>query len=94
MFKHAKVTTITPQEDGTVEISAESYYEQLAHVLVEIEKRIPTSRQTILTEIINCLELITKEKSPKLVITIEAKNGEPMNLIKRWTTVKESFNRW
>lgn len=76
-----------------MEITADSYYEQLAHTLVEIEKHVPTSRQTVLKELINCLEYITRDKSTEVNIQIKARNGEPIEITKRWVTVKESFNR-
>jgi hypothetical protein len=92
-MKHARVTTRTPQEDGSEEIKTDSYYEKLAHTMTEIEKQVPTTRHTILKELINCLELITKENSPEINLKIKAKNGEPVLITKRWITVKESFNR-
>lgn len=92
MYKHQKVTTYTNQSDGTVKIQADSYYESLAHQLVEIEKQLPTSKQTILKDILTCLELITKDKSIEVNIRIKARDGEPVELTKRWTVVKESFS--
>lgn len=91
--QHERVTTRIMQADGSTQIETKSYYEQLAYNLIEIEKHIPCSKQTILKEIINCLELMTRDHSHEINIRIKGKNGEPFELTKRWVTVKESFNR-
>jgi hypothetical protein len=91
--KHEKVVVSVPQEDGTTKRTIESYYDRLAQRKVEIEKTVPTSKRTILKDIIDCLELITRDGSPELIIHIKAKHGEPTQLTKQWTQSKESFGR-
>lgn len=92
-IKHAKVTTSTLQEDGSIKTQTDSYYEELAHTIIKIEKQLPVTLNTLIKEIMTALEPITKEKSPEVNLRIKAKNGEPIQLIKRWVTTKESYNR-
>ena len=90
-MKHAKVTTTTPQPDGSIIIESESYYDKLAHAVKEIERQSLTSRGTVLSDIIHILEHITKDNSPKVTITIMSKNNEPIKIIERWTEYKQDF---
>ena len=92
-FKHQKVTTKTPLPDGTTQIQSNSYYEKLAHQTVEIEKKVAVSKQTLLKEVMTCLEHLTKDKATEVNIKIKSYQGEPTKLIKRWTVRSESFDR-
>jgi len=91
-MKHAKVTTTTATNEGTI-IETESYYEQLSHAVREVERKRITSKQTVVADIIRILEHITKEGSPMVVIEVQAKVGVPHKIIERWVEYKESFNR-
>ena len=91
-MKHAKVTTITQEGDYKV-ITNDSYFEQLAHSVREIEKKLVTSKSTVVADFIKIMEHITKEDSPKVVIEISGKEYEPKKITYRWTEYKESFNR-
>ena len=90
-MKHAKVTTTTPQPDGSIIIETESYYDKLSHAMKEIERQTLTSRNTVLSDIIHILEHITKDGSPKVTITIISRNKEPVKIIERWTEYKQDF---
>lgn len=91
-LKHTKVTSIT-DDNGTSVISTDSYYEDLAHSMIEYEQRVLVDRQTILREVMTCLELITKDGSPEIVLRIKGKHGDPNLLIKRWVVSKQRFGR-
>ena len=90
--KHQKITTYQKQEDGSVKIDQKSYYEQLSHVLVEIEKPMVSSFFTLKKDVDMALDHILKDGSPKLVLTIELKAGQP-RITKRWVTIKENYNK-
>lgn len=91
--KHAKVTKTEPQEDGSVKITQESYYEDLSFAQTEMEKRQFTSRGTILRDVISCIDLITHENSPEVNIQIKSKRGEPEIIIKRWVVERKHYGR-
>lgn len=92
MPKHQKETTYSKQDDGSIKIQTDSYYEQLAHQVVEIEKQLQSSFYTLKKDIDLALNHIIEDGSPKLVLTIEIKHGEP-KITKRWITLKQSFNK-
>lgn len=73
--KHCKVTTYEKQDDGSIRISTKSYFEELSHVLEEIEKPYTNLTASSAKEAVErALERITSNESPQVVITI--KNGE------------------
>lgn len=73
--KHCKVTSYEKQPDGSVKITSKSFYEELKHVLEEIEK--PYTNLTEVTAkdtVSKALERITSKESPQVVITIKNDN--------------------
>ena len=90
--KHQKQTEYKKNPDGSIEIEQKSYYEQLSQVIVEIEKPMVTSAFTLEQDIRHALEHI-KEGTPKLTLTIETRNGEPIKITKRYITIKQSYPR-
>ncbi len=92
-IKHAKVTTTEPQEDGSLLITTESFYDRLAHRTKEIENHVPVSKRDILSALVDCLDVITKDGAPELTITIKTKDGEPKLLTKRWVVSREAFDK-
>lgn len=91
--QHEKVTTVTPQPDGSDKIETRSYYEKLANIQEELEKQIPVDRRNVLKEIINCLEFITRDGSPELTIRIKARGGEPVLLTRRHVTYRQNLGK-
>lgn len=90
---HAKVTTTDRLPDGTGEkVTTESYYDELAHRQVEIEKKVYTSKKAVLTELIEASTLLS-EGSPKVTITLEIDRQEFVKVTKRWTVSKEHYKR-
>jgi len=89
--KHQKVTKYRKTDEG-VEIHTKSYYEQLAHELVEIEKPTETSFYTLKKDVEMALSHVLEEGTPKLTLTIENKKGK-MRLIKKWVSMKQSYPR-
>jgi hypothetical protein len=91
-LKHIKVVTPDPQPDGSVMYTTESYYEQLSHKMIELQKELPTNKQHVLQDIISCLDHLF-QGSPRLVLTIDASENEPIRIVKRWLVSRESFKR-
>lgn len=91
--KHQKITTYSKNDDGSISIDHESYYEKLSQVIQEIEKPTITSPETLKKDVELALDHILLDGSPKLTLTIEMKKGEQMRLVKRWVKVKQSFGR-
>lgn len=91
-MKHAKVTTYSKQDNGDVQIKTESYYEQLAHEVVEVERHILTTFETLKKDVEDSLEQITDRGTTQLVLTIKVQNGVP-KLTKRWIALKKDYPR-
>lgn len=89
-MKHTRVIK-TSYEDGVTKESRDSYFEELSFTQTELEKKVLVTRSTILKEIINCLEYISRDGSPSVTMTIKAKDGQPVMMIKRWTTERIDF---
>jgi hypothetical protein len=73
--KHCKVTSYEKQHDGSIKVTTKSYYEELSHVLEEIEK--PYTNLTALSAkeaVERALERITSKESPQVIITIKTDN--------------------
>ena len=93
MHKHEKVTTYRKQPDGTTKISTNSYYEELSHIMEEIEKPYTnldsTAAQLILTK---SLERITSKESPQVIITIKADNRGRggIKIVEKYVSIKKS----
>jgi len=93
-MKHAKVTTYTPQDDGSTRIETSSYHEQLSSIREQIEQHIQTSKDTFLGDIITCLSLITDQKTKELTIVIKSDDRYMPKLITQvYTVKKEDFNK-
>lgn len=92
--KHEKVTSYTKMPDGSVRIVSKSYYEELAHMIEEIEK--PYHNLTVDTmqqAVDKALERITNDESPQVIITIKKQNGK-IKLLERYTVVSNDFSKF
>ena len=89
--KHEKVKRYIPLAEGGVKIVSESYYEELSGMVEEIEKPVLTSFNTLKHDVELAVDKhFIQDKTTKLVITLELKNGEP-RLKKKWTTLKKNY---
>jgi len=85
-----KVTT-TDNEDGSTTIREEGYYKGLNSVVEQTRLDISITRDTVLTELIRCLDLV-KTTTPDIIIRISKdKYGEPQLLQKTWETKREKI---
>lgn len=89
MMEFGKKTITTDNADGSTTIHEEGYYKGLNSVVERTRVDISITRDTILTELLRCLELV-KTGTPDIVIRISKdKNGEPQLLQKTWETKRE-----
>ncbi len=89
--KHQKITKYVPLKEGGIKIVSESYYEELSGLVEEIEKPVLTSFNTLKHDVELAVDKhFIQDKSAKLVLTIELKNGEP-RLKKKWVTLRQNF---
>lgn len=92
--KHAKVTTYTMKEDGSTEIQADSYYEQLSSIKQMIEQHVMTNPGKFLSDIISALSPITDKTSRELTIHIVTdERYNPSRITKTYTTNKEVYKK-
>jgi len=93
--KHEKVTTYRKQTDGSVEITTNSYFEELAHTMKEIEKPYTNLTDSTAQDIVNtALERITSKDSPQVILTIKPDNRGRggIKIVEKYITVKKSVH--
>jgi len=89
--KHEKRTTYEKQTDGTTKITTKSYYEELSHLLEEIEKPMISTDVTLVHDVEEMLKHITDKTSPKLTITIVKSDKGGYKVTKKYVTIKRKF---
>lgn len=88
-FGQEIITETNP--DGTQNIKTNGYHNGLNSVSTQTRLNIPISRNTILTELVKCLDLM-KTDTPEIIIRLtKDKTGEPILLQKTWVTYKEKL---
>lgn len=91
--KHIKTTEYSKDDEGNTVIESKSYHDNLSHHVVEFEKQVQTSFETLKLDVDLALKHFTDDGAPKLVLTLDyARRGQP-RIVKRWVTVKESYNK-
>lgn len=91
-MKHGTKTTYTPQEDGSIKIRKEGYFEDLNSIREETVQNVITTRDTFLSDIMKCLEVISKRESRELIIEIKTDEFyQPRLIVKQWVTHKEKI---
>ena len=92
--KHIKVTNYEEQEDGSIKIVTESYFEELASRKEDVVKNIKTDNNNLLSDMIASLDVITKKLTKELHLTISMDEwNQPHMITKQYTVKKESFKR-
>lgn len=91
-IKHAKITTATPLPNGDTELVKESYYETLTHRTQEIERKLQSSRKTILADVVDCIKPLLNG-SIEVNINVQVKNDGTWLITKRELVKKEDFKR-
>lgn len=89
--KHEKVTTYIKMLDGSIKITSKSYYEELAHMIEEIEKPYHNLDFDTMKEAVdNALLRISQEDAPHLVLTIKKQNGK-IKLLEKYTISRKDY---
>lgn len=92
--KHTKITSYRKQEDGTLLSITESYFEDLASRKEDIIAKIKTNRNNFLSDVISCLDVISKQQAKELHLTITVNEwNQPDIIVKQYTVRKETFNK-
>lgn len=78
-FKHIKVITTEVYTDG------------LKSLKKEYSQNIQTSRNTVMGDLIACLDVLSEGTSDEVVIIVKAKHHQPELITKTWTPVKERY---
>lgn len=89
--KHQKITSYEKQQDGSTKITTKSYYEELSHLLEEIEKQSISTDQTLIKDVESMLSHIIVDHSPKLTITIVKLDRGGYKVTKKWVELKRKF---
>ena len=77
--------------DGTQNITTNGYHNGLNSVQVQTRLNVPITRNTILTELVKCLDLM-KTDTPEVIIRLtKDKNNEPILLQKTWIVSKDKL---
>lgn len=90
-MKHGRITTYTPQEDDSLLIRTEGYFEDLNSVKEEIRQNINTTKETLMQDVIKAMEVFTQTDAPELTITMVKQKGEPTRLVKTWIVYKKKI---
>lgn len=89
--KHQKIKTTEVMNDGSSKITTRSYYEELSHILEEVEKPSLSTDKTLESDIMNMLRLITNKNSPKLSITITSRSDGNYKVVSKHVTIKRKI---
>lgn len=89
--KHEKVTTYVKMPDGSVKITNKSYYEELAHMIEEVEKpHHNLDFETMKDAVDTALLRMSQEDSPQLILTIKKQNGK-IKLLERYIVSRKDY---
>jgi len=88
---HGQKIIETPNDDGSINIRTEGYFEGLNTVKEQVRQDVQTSYSTLLSDVIKCLDVL-KSDTPELVIRItKDRSGSPAIIQKTWIIRKEKI---
>lgn len=92
-IKHARITTKTPQPDGSRIVQVESYFEELNSFEQSVEKSLITDIDHLAADIISCLDVVSSGEAMhlELKVVFNKQTRKPERIVKVWTVVKESY---
>ena len=90
-MQYGKKVITTINTDGSENIREEGYHNGLNSVKEETRMNITITRDTVLTELIKCLDLLKTTSNDVEIRITKDKYGEPVLLQKTWTTHKEKL---
>lgn len=90
-INHGKIKTEIPQEDGSLVIETETFYNyELAGFKQEIEKSTLVDRQTLLKQILDDINI----KSSVITLVIHKNNmNEPERIVTRYNVLVDKLGR-
>lgn len=91
-LQFTKIKRTIPIDEDTVSIESRSYTDNLSSYKEEQSKDIKTSPQTILKDVIACLDVLD-EGIEGVTICIRKYKGEPNLITKTWTVKKEYYGK-
>jgi hypothetical protein len=81
-------------EDGSIKAVTSSYFEELASRKEDIIKNLKTSHGSFMADLISCTDVISKQLTKELHLTITVDEwNKPALIVKKYTVRKESFKR-
>jgi len=91
-MKHGSVTRYESQEDGTVKITREGYYDELNSIKESIRLNISTTKQTLLQDVIRALETFTTTDTPEMTLElVKGRDGHPQRIVKTYVTLQRKL---
>lgn len=91
--KHARITTKTPQPDGSRTVQVQSYFEELNSFEQSIEKSLKTDNDHLAADMISCLDVVKSGEAMhlELKVVFNKQTKQPERIVKTWTVVKENY---
>lgn len=74
-------------------ITTEVYTDGLKSLKKEYSQNILTSRNTVMGDLIACLDVLTDGASDEVLIRVTAKHNQPALITKTWTGATERYSR-
>ena len=90
-LKHVKRTIVTVLPDDTERIESESYYDELKHRKVELEKKNIVAGRDLLKIMMECSSALTDGQSETLTLSITRRAGNVYEIKKRWQVSNQKF---
>lgn len=92
--QYAKVKVFQPVGDDAMLITSSSYRDALHSYREEIEQSILTSTNSLLSDVIKCLNIIQQHQTPVLTIEIHMdKYGQPERIAQKYITTQKHFGK-
>ncbi len=93
-MKHTVTTDYYQDPEGNEHIETNSYHESLSHVKREVQKSILTSHGKILSDVMDCLDVMKKGETPELTIVIKTDNNRlPYKILQKYTILDKKLPR-
>jgi len=90
-IRYGQKISQSPDDNGVLHIVTEGYFEGLRSIKLQIREDIQTTQNTLLTDVIKCLEAL-KTDTPELLIMIKKdKYGTPVLIQKTWVVKKDKI---
>jgi hypothetical protein len=92
--KHTKITSYNVNDDGSLEVVVESYFDELASRKQDIISKVKTDYNNFYADLVSCTDVIKNQQTKELhlVITVDEWN-KPALITKQYTVRKENYNR-